>query len=300
MLDNGTIAPTAGKQRRKRPGSHANRLSRPKALVIHAVLLAGSVLFLFPLVWMMSTALKPLEQTMIMPPQWFPSPVEWENFWDAVTYIPFFAYARNTVTIAVLGTLGTVLSSSVVAYGFARIEWKGRDIVFLVLLATMMVPFPVTMVPLYAVFRELRWIGTFRPLWVPAWFGASAFNVFLLRQFFLTIPRDFDDAARIDGCSEFGIYRRVVVPLSRPALAVVALFHFMFCWNDFLGPLIYLIDQDSFTLALGLQFFQSRQGGTPWNLLMAASTLVVAPIIILFFFTQRTFIQGIAMSGLKG
>lgn len=300
MLDRRNIAPVSEKPPKRRAGSHANQLTWPRAFAIHAVLIAGSLLFLFPLVWMISTALKPIDQTMIMPPRWIPEPVQWENFWEAVNYIPFFTYARNTLTIAILGTLGTVLSSSIVAYGFARIEWKGRNLVFLVLLATMMVPFPVTMVPLYAVFRELHWIGTFRPLWVPAWFGASAFNVFLLRQFFLTIPRDFDDAARIDGCSEFGIYRRVVLPLSRPALAVVALFHFMYCWNDFLGPLIYLIDQDTFTLALGLQFFQSRQGGTPWNLLMAASTLVVAPIIILFFFTQRTFIQGIAMSGIKG
>ncbi len=300
MRDSRTSAFDHASRRTDRPGSHANRLSRAHALAIHAVLLAGSILFLFPLVWMMSTALKPLDQTMLMPPRWVPDPVQWENFREAVHYIPFFAYARNTLTIALLATLGTVISSSIVAYGFSRIEWKGRDPVFLVLLATMMVPFPVTMVPLYAVFRNLHWIGTFRPLWVPAWFGASAFNVFLLRQFFLTIPRDFDDAARMDGCSEFGIYRRVVLPLSRPALAVVALFHFMYCWNDFLGPLIYLIDQDTFTLALGLQFFQSRQGGTPWNLLMAASTLVVAPVIVLFFFTQRTFIQGITMSGLKG
>lgn len=278
----------------------ARRRRWVRSILIHAVLVALSLLFLFPLVWMMSTALKPLDQTMLMPPKWIPEPVQWNNFWQAVHYIPFFLYARNTLIVAILGTVGTVLSSSLVAYGFSRIEWKGRDVVFLVLLATMMVPFPVTMVPLYGIFRELHWVGTFRPLWFPAWLGASAFNVFLLRQFFLTIPRDFADAAYIDGCSELGIFWRVVVPLSRPALAVIALFHFLYCWNDFLGPLLYLIDQDSFTLALGLQFFQSRQGGTPWNLLMAASTLVVAPIIILFFFTQKTFIQGITMSGLKG
>lgn len=271
-----------------------------RSACIHTVLVMGSLLFLFPLAWMISTSLKPLDQTMRMPPQWIPDPVLWANYWEAVNYIPFFLYAGNTLVIAVLGTLGTLLSSALVAYGFARIEWKGRDTLFVVLLATMMVPFPVTMVPLYAVFRELHWIGTFRPLWVPAWFGASAFSVFLLRQFFLTIPRDFSDAAFIDGCTEFGIFWRVVVPLCRPALAVVALFHFLYCWNDFMGPLLYLIDQDTFTLALGLQFFQSRQGGTPWNLLMAASTLVVSPIILLFFLTQRTFIQGITMSGLKG
>ncbi|MGI6459290.1 MAG: carbohydrate ABC transporter permease [Candidatus Hydrogenedentales bacterium] len=300
MVDRPTHTLAESPRRANRGASRANPLRRPQAFVLHVLLLAGSALFLFPLVWMLSTALKPLDQTMLMPPRWIPGPAQWANFREAVSYIPFFTYARNTLTIALLGTLGTLVSSSLVAYGFSRIEWKGRDTVFIVLLATMMVPFPVTMVPLYAVFRYVHWIGTFRPLWVPAWFGASAFNVFLLRQFFLTIPRDFDDAARIDGCTEFGIFRRVVLPLSRPALAVVALFHFMYCWNDFLGPLIYLIDQDRFTLALGLQFFQSRQGGTPWNLLMAASTLVVAPIIVLFFFTQRTFIQGITMGGLKG
>lgn len=281
------------KPRRRQPGGAG-------LLAIHTVLLAGSVVFLFPLVWMISTSLKPLDQTMVMPPQWVPDPVKFSNYVEAVNYIPFFTYARNTLIICVLGTCGTVLSSSIVAYGFSRIDWRGRDIMFIVLLATMMVPFPVTMVPLYSVFRELHWIGTFRPLWVPAWFAAGAFNVFLLRQFFMTIPRDFSDAARIDGCSELGIWRRVVLPLSRPALAVVALFHFMYSWNDFLGPLIYLVDQETFTLALGLQSYQSQQGGTEWNMLMAASTLVVLPVIVLFFFTQKTFIQGIAMSGLKG
>lgn len=273
---------------------------RMRALIVHTVLIAGSLLFLFPLFWMLSTSLKPLSQTMRMPPEWLPHPIMWENFVKAVNYFPFLTYAWNTIVIAVLGTLGTLLSSSIVAYGFSRIKWKGRDTLFFILLGTMMVPFPVTMVPLYGVFRALHWTGTVRPLWVPAWLGASAFNVFLLRQFFLTIPRDFSDAACIDGCSEFGIFRRVIVPLSWPALAVVALFHFLFCWNDFMGPLIYLIDQKDFTLALGLQFFQSAHGGTPWNLLMAASTLVVAPIIILFFLAQKTFIEGIAMSGIKG
>ncbi|MCP4644519.1 MAG: carbohydrate ABC transporter permease [bacterium] len=283
-----------------RARSRARHRRTARSLLVHGTLMTGSVLFLFPLVWMISTSLKPLDQTMRMPPEWFPDPVLWGNYLEAVRYIPFFQYAQNTIVIAVLGTVGTVLSSALVAYGFSRIEWKWREPVFILLLATMMVPFPVTMVPLYGVFRQLHWIGTFRPLWIPAWFGASAFNVFLLRQFFLTIPRDFSDAAYIDGCSEFGIFARVIVPLARPALAVVALFHFLYCWNDFLGPLLYLIDQDTFTLALGLQFFQSQQGGTPWNLLMAASTLVVSPIILLFFLTQRTFIQGITMGGLKG
>ena len=275
------------------------RTPRLRSVAIHVILLCGSLVFLFPLIWMISTSLKPIEQTMVMPPQWIPKPVQFKNYLDAVRYIPFFTYAANTLIICLLGTLGMVVSSSLVAYGFSRIEWKGRNVVFIVVLATMMIPFPVTMIPLYSVFRKLHWVGTLRPLWVPAWFSA-AFYVFLLRQFFMTIPRELSDAARIDGCSEFGIYWRIVLPLARPALAVVALFHFLYSWNDFMGPLIYLIDQKTFTLALGLQFYQSQHGGTQWNMLMAASTLVVLPIIVLFFFTQKTFIRGITMTGIKG
>jgi multiple sugar transport system permease protein len=193
---------------------------------------------------------------------------------------------------------GTVASSALAAYGFSRVEWKGRDKVFLVLLATMMIPFPVIMVPLFGMFRHLGWIGSFKPLWVPSFF-AGAFNVFLLRQFFLGLPRDISEAARIDGCNEFQIFLWVILPLCRPALMVVALFQFMFTWNDFLGPLIYLSRQQDFTLALGLQSFQSQNGGTEWHFLMAASTMVVLPVIVLFFFTQRSFIEGIAATGGK-
>jgi len=270
-----------------------------KIIVIHAFLLLGSLIFLFPLAWMVSTSLKPLEETMTIPPRWLPSELRWENYREAVQAIPFFLYARNTVYVAVMGALGMVFSSSLVAYGFSRIDWPGRDMFFYLTLGTMMVPFPVVMVPLYAIFRELHWIGSFKPLWVPAWFGA-AFNIFLLRQFFLTVPKELSDSARIDGCNEFGIYARIVLPLARPALAVVALFHFLYAWNDFLGPLLFLTRQETFTLSLGLQFFQSQHGGTMWNHLMAASTLVILPVILLFFFTQKTFIQGITFTGLKG
>lgn len=170
---------------------------------------------------------------------------------------------------------------------------------FWLTVATMMIPFPVLMVPLYSVFRALGWIGTLLPLWVPAFFG-SAFNIFLLRQFFLTIPTELSDAARIDGCSEFGIYWRIVLPLAKPALAVVALFHFLYAWNDFLGPLIYLTRSETYTMSLGLQQYQSQHGGSEWHLLMAASVLLVLPIVVLFFLTQRTFIQGISTTGTKG
>jgi multiple sugar transport system permease protein len=162
----------------------------------------------------------------------------------------------------------------------------------------MMIPFPVVMVPIYGVFKGLGWIGTFKPLWVPAFF-AGAFNVFLLRQFFMTLPRDISEAARIDGCSEFQIFLRIILPLCKPALLVVALFQFMFTWNDFLGPLIFLAEQKDFTLALGLQSFQSQQGGTAWHQLMAASTLVLLPVLVLFFFTQKSFIEGISATGMK-
>jgi multiple sugar transport system permease protein len=224
----------------------------------------------------------------------------WGNFGKAIRAMKFFPqYLRNTVVLCLLTVVGTVASSSLAAYGFSRISWRGRDRTFIIVLATMMIPFPVVMVPLYSLFRWLGWIGTLKPLWVGSFF-AGAFNVFLLRQFFLTIPKDLSDAARIDGCSEWRIFWQIILPLSRPVLLVVALFQFMYTWNDYLGPLIYLTDQNDFTLALGLQFYQSQQGGTEWHYLMAASTLIILPVLILFFFTQKTFIEGISMTGIKG
>ena len=274
-------------------------------IAIHAVLVALGCMFILPLVWMLSTSLKPIEETMVNPPVFLPSAFQWRNYWDAIVYgrdavgyIPFFVYARNTILICILFVAGTVVSNSVVAYSFARLRWKGRDVAFAITLATMMIPFPVIMVPIFSLFVKLDWVGTFRPLWIPAWFG-SAFSIFLLRQFFRTIPFELSEAAKIDGCSEWGIFYRVILPLAKPALAVVALFAFMGAWNDFLGPLIYLHSQEQFTLALGLQFYRSQQA-SQWHLLMAASTVVVAPVIVLFFFTQRLFIQGIAATGLKG
>jgi multiple sugar transport system permease protein len=256
--------------------------------------------------WMISTSLKPETLAMKEPPVWIPPHIQWHNYWDAIKfnsealgYIPFLVYARNTLVICFLVVSGTVFSNALVAYSFARLKWPGRDVAFAATLATMMVPFPITMVPLFGVFRELGWVGTYRPLWIPAWFG-GAFSIFLLRQFFRSIPFELSEAATIDGCSEWQIFKDIVLPLAKPALAVVALLSFLATWNDFLGPLLYLLDEKTFTLSLGLQAYQSQAGGTDWNLLMAASTIVIAPIIILFFFTQRLFIQGIALTGLKG
>lgn len=280
--------------------------SRVKVVLVHGVLALLSAIFMFPLLWLISTAVKPIEETMAHPPIWIPSEIQWGNFWDAFShnyellgYLPFLVYGQNTLILCILVVCGTVFSNAVAAYAFARLRWPGRDFLFKLTLATMMVPFPVLMVPLFGLFRDLEWIGTFRPLWVPAWFG-SAFSIFLLRQFFRTIPFELSEAAKIDGCSEWSIFKTIILPLSKPALAVVALFSFMGTWNDFLGPLIYLMDQETFTLSLGLQFYQSQHGGTQWNLLMAASTMVVAPVILLFFFTQKLFIQGIALTGIKG
>jgi len=272
----------------------------------HAALLLLAIVFLAPLLWMVSTAVKPLDQTMVSPPVWIPDRPQWENFWKALSYnadelgyVPFLVYGRNTLYVTVLAVIGSVVSNTLVAYSFARLRWRGRDLLFGVTLATMMVPGPVLMVPTYVLFREFGWIGTFRPLWVPAFFG-GAFNIFLLRQFLKTIPMELSEAARIDGASEWQTFLRVIVPLARPVLTVVALFTFMWAWNDFMGPLLYLTDQHTFTLSMGLQFFQSQHTGTPWNLLMAASLIVVLPVILVFLFAQRVFIQGIATTGIKG
>jgi len=276
-----------------------NRISTFQGWICRMLLLGFGLWFALPFFWMVSTSLKPLRETMKMPPVWLPIPPQWQNYPEAMAAMgPFWLYAANSLVLASLNVVGTVLSSALVAYGFSRLDWKGRDGLFFVLLMTMMIPFPVVMVPLYGLFRELGWIGTMKPLWVPA-FLAGAFNVFLLRQFFMTLPRDLTEAARMDGCSEFRIFWQIILPLARPALLTVALFQFMATWNDFLGPLIFLAREDQYTLALGLQALQSTISGTPWHHLMAASTLVVLPVVFLFFLTQKTFLRGIAATGLK-
>jgi multiple sugar transport system permease protein len=276
------------------PFSNTFRQRRWTVGVVHVLLVVGSLVFLFPLLWMLSTSLKTLEETMRAPPVWIPSHWQWQNYADTVRYIPFLRYTANTVTIAVLASLGTVASSAIVAFSFTRLEWPGRRILFGLTLATMMVPFPVLMVPLYAVFRNLGWIGTLRPLWVPSFFG-GAFNIFLLRQFFMRIPRHLAEAMTLDGASELVIFWKIYVPLARPALAVVAFFQFIYSWNDFLGPLLYLLAQDTFTLPLGLQAYQGQLAGTAWHFLMAASVMTTLPIVVLFFFQQRSFLKGITV-----
>jgi len=266
--------------------------------VLHMALLLSGIVFVAPLLWTVVTSLKVSAQIFTWPPIFIPQPIQWRNYYDAMTYVPFGRYFLNSVFLCLVVAIGTLLSNTLVAYGFARIDWIGRDVVFILVLSTIMLPSQVTMIPVYIIFRQLGWIGGFLPLTVPA-FAGSAYFTFLLRQFFRTIPFELSDAARIDGCSELGILRYVILPLSKPALATVALFTFIGTWNDFLGPLIYLHDQRLYTVALGLQQFQSRYV-TPINQLMAASTMAIIPVLIVFLLAQRMFIEGITITGLSG
>ena len=259
--------------------------------------LAVAVLFLMPLFWMVTSSLKPDYQVLESPPRWLPNPIVWSNYPEALTYVPFGRYALNTLFIAVLVILGHVLSCTLVAYGFARFRAPGKGFLFLVLLATMMLPYPVTMVPLYIVFSRIGWVNSFWPLIVPAFFG-NPFYIFLLRQFFLTLPPDLEDAARVDGASTLQTIWHVILPASRPAMATVAIFSFQAVWNDFLPPLIYLHDQTKYTISLGLSFFRSTYD-VKWGYLMAASLVTMLPVVLLFFFAQRLFIQGITLTGMK-
>ena len=243
---------------------------------------------------MFSTSLTTIDDAMGTEVRWIPRSFEWQNYVETVEYIPFWTYTKNTIFSCTLASLGTTFSSALVAHSFSRMEWPGKNVLFGVTLATMMMPFPVLMVPLYAVFRSLGWIGTLNPIWVPSFFG-SAFNIFLLRQFFSRIPKHLPEAMLIDGASELGIFTRLYLLLSRAPLAVVAFFQFIYTWNDFLAPLLFLTEQSSFTLSLGLQFYQSQMVGTQWHYLMAASFVTTLPLAVLFFFVQRSFLRGLGV-----
>lgn len=265
---------------------------------VFVVLVMGSILFLFPLFWMLSTSLKTNEQVYRIPTVWIPNPIAWENYPNALKRIPFFLFLRNSCITSFIPVVGAVLSASLVAYSFARIRWPGRDFWFIVLIATMMLPAQVTMIPVYILYSRLGWINTFFPLTVP-WFFGGAFYVFLLRQFFLGIPYELSDAALIDGCSHLRIWWSIIIPLSRPGLATIAIFTFLFTWNDFLGPLLYLTKEKMYTLQVGLQYFR-MQYQVNWQELMAASLVVLLPTLVIFFIGQRYFVQGITLTGIKG
>ena len=270
--------------------------NRPHPLS-HVILLAAALLFSVPLIWMVLSSLKPAAQLTEDPYSLLPTRWQWRNYPDAVMSMPYLRYLRNTLILCGGSVIGSVLSCSLAAYGFARVKWRGNRILFAVLIATMLLPWHVTMIPRFLLLRELRLYNTLAALIAPTFLG-DAFFIFLLRQFFLTIPEELSEAARIDGLSEFGIFCRIFLPLSKPAVATVALFQFIASWNDFNGPLLYLSDKQKFPLAYGLEQFISSYADQT-NLLLAAATLFTLPIIILFFLTQRTFLQGIATTGLK-
>ncbi|MCW6006402.1 carbohydrate ABC transporter permease [Micromonospora sp. CPCC 205371] len=270
-------------------------------ILLYLALVAGAVPTLLPFVWLVRSALMQDAQMFIAPPQWIPDPFQWSNFTDALTAQPFGRYFLNTVVIAVISVLGTVLTCSIAAFSFARLRWRGRNVVFAVLLSGVMLPYAVTLIPTFVMWQELGLLNTIAPLTVPSWFagaGGGVLNVFLLRQFFLTIPFELDEAAYIDGASPWRVFWMVVMPLSKPAIVVVTIFTFIGTWNDFLGPLLYLNDEEKYTLSIGLASFQSIYI-TQWGYLMAASAAVIAPIIALFFFLQRYFIEGVTLTGIK-
>jgi multiple sugar transport system permease protein len=269
-----------------------------RRLVAHLFLLVGASFFIFPLVFLVSTSLKASRQIAKFPPELIPNPWIWRNFSDVFIYAPMHLYFVNTLRIVIPSLVGATITSSLAAYAFARIKAPGGDVIFVILLSTMMLPGVVTLIPTYIIFSKIGWVGTFRPLVIPTLAG-SPFFIFLLRQFFMTIPMDLEDAALIDGCGRFRIWLSIMMPLAMPALATVSVFAFMGAWNDYMGPLIYLANRMQYTLSLGLQVFVSNHGAE-WGMLMAASTMMVLPVIALFFFAQKSFIQGITMTGIKG
>ncbi|MHB0857159.1 MAG: carbohydrate ABC transporter permease [Anaerolineae bacterium] len=271
-----------------------------RTIATYVGLAVVSTIILIPLFWMMSTSLKKQMDVYIFPPVWIPRPPQWQNYLTVLTTFDFPLYALNTAFITSTVIVGTLLSSSMAGYGFARLRAPGKNLIFMLLLATMMLPYTVVMIPVFVLFKNLKWLDSFKPLIAPAFFG-NVFYIFLLRQFFLTVSPDLEDAARIDGCSARQTYTRIMLPLARPALITVAIFAFVESWNDFMGPLIYLSSESKRTIALSLAFYQgSTRVGPQLHLLMAASFLAVLPCILVFYFAQRYFVQGIVFTGVKG
>lgn len=253
------------------------------------------IILIIPLLWMVFTSLKPMEEIVRYPPTFFPEKIVWENYLDTIAAFPFWRYTRNTLFITVLVVIGNVLSNSFIAYGFAKLDFPGKKLMFALVLSTMMIPGFVTMIPQYVLFSKIGWVGTYLPLIVPSFFG-NAFNIFLMRQFYLSINNELIEAAEIDGANHLYIWSHLMLPLTKPALITIAINSFNAAWNDFLGPLLYIQDQEKYTLQIGLQVFQN-QATTQWNYLMAGATLVLIPTILLFFFAQRYFIEGMDLTG---
>jgi ABC-type glycerol-3-phosphate transport system permease component len=266
--------------------------------MVYALLIGLSVLFIFPFLWMVSTSLKPQDEVFSYPPTFIPTSFQWENYPDGWTILPFNTFLRNSLIVTSANVIGNLISCALVAYGFARLRAPGKNLLFILLLATIMIPREVTIVPRFILFSEVGLVNTLWPLILPAWFGYPFF-IFLLRQFFMTIPRDLDDAARIDGAGHLRILVDVILPLSKPALGTVAIFAFIGNWTNVLDPLIYIRSQDLFTLALGLNLFRGP-AFTQFNWLMAVSIITLLPVLVIFFVTQRTFVRGVTLTGMGG
>jgi ABC-type glycerol-3-phosphate transport system permease component len=290
---------TAASRRQPQPGEMFRRVQHLIGRVLlYALITGGAVLFIMPFIWMISTSVKPVNLVREIPIVWIPPEPQWSNFTNPWTYLPFARFYANTIFVTFVNVTGILLSASMVAFAFARIPFWGRDVHFLILLSTLMLPGQVRLIPTYYFWSQVGGVNTYWPLIVPQWLS-TAYDVFLLRQFYMTISHELDDAARIDGCHWFGIYRHIILPLSKPALGVLAILNFSYNWNDFFDPLIYLNQMDRYTVSLGLTLFQSEAGPNVPEI-MAMTVISMIPVIIVFFIAQRYFIQGIVISGSKG
>ena len=278
------------------------RLRHVRLLYDHVIpriiLVIISLFAIMPFYWMLVTSIKSVTELRMIPPTVFPREFHFEHYPQAVQFIPFFKYTMNSLTYVTFAVIGAIFSNSFIGYGFSRIQWRGREAIFMIVIATMFIPFPVLLVALFDIFAKLNMINTFYPLIIPAFFG-SALYIFLMRQYLLTIPKELSEASFIDGCNEFQIFSKVILPLMKPVIGVVAIFTALGAWNDFLGPLIYLQDQELYPLSIGLQFFRSQRE-VEYSLLMAASTLVVLPVTVIFLCFQRFFVEGITIGAVKG
>ncbi len=288
------VVPAAG----RRALSHERVVRAVWRTLLYIIVVIGAIVFTFPFFWMVSASVKPGTEMLKMPPVWIPSSLEWSNYVRPFQNLPFVTFYQNTIIITLLGMTGVLLSSSIVAFAFARMRFPGRDTFFIAMLATIMLPYPVIMIPSYVLYTKLGFVNTFLPLLVPEWLG-SPFIIFLMRQYMMTIPLEMDDAARMDGCGWFGLYTRILLPLSAPALGVAAIYSFTYHWNAFLEPLLYLNRVELFTVPLGMALLNSRYS-TDFGGTMAMSTVSLIPVLIVFFLAQRHFIQGIVISGVKG
>lgn len=282
--------------------NYTSKKVRQKIVSISLTILLAlvGIMILLPILWMLSTSLKEQGEVFIIPPKWIPRPIHWDNYPKALDFMNAQVVYGNTILVTSVAILGTIISSTLVAFAFARLRAPGKEVLFLIVLSTIMLPQQVVLIPQFILFKLFGWVDTFYPLTVPFFFATTPFLIFLLRQFFMKIPIEMDEAAKIDGCSYFQIYARIILPLSKPALGIVAIQSFMNNWNEFIRPLIFINSASKYTVSIALANFSAEYGMTPWNLLMAASLIALLPCIILFFFAQRYFIQGIVITGLKG